>query len=103
MGLGFRRDDEGLYFDDRTLIRFLYTLERGPEQPLKPFSSLDSAFATMTSWEQSEPFFLVDDMEQRLTRGKAPAVLEKDGFPFLAIGSAEDRDMWRYQNVGHAP
>src|SRR5438132_1268986 len=33
---------------------------------------------------QSVPFFLVDDIEQRLTGGKAPAVFEEDRFPFLA-------------------
>jgi hypothetical protein len=35
---------------------------------------------------RSVPFFFVDDVERRLTRGKAPAVFEEDRFPFLAIG-----------------
>src|ERR1700730_14479014 len=35
---------------------------------------------------QSEPFSVVDDVDERLTRGKAPAVFEEDRFPLLAIG-----------------
>jgi hypothetical protein len=34
--------------------------------------------------EQSVPFFLIDDIEQRLTRGKAPAVVEEDRMNFAA-------------------
>src|ERR1700720_788900 len=41
----------------------------------------------------SEPFFLVDKVKQRLFGGKAPAVLYQHRLPFLAIGSAVNRDM----------
>ena len=51
----------------------------------------------------SIPFFFIDDVEQRLTRGEAPAVFQQDRLPFLAIGCAEDRDMRRDQHIGHSP
>src|SRR6516162_11816193 len=49
----------------------------------------------------SEPLFLVDRVKQRLSGGKAAAILYQYRLPFLAIGRAVDRDMRRDQHVWH--
>src|SRR6516164_5127849 len=51
----------------------------------------------------SEPLFLVDKVKQRLSGGKAAAILYRYRLPSLAIGRAVDRDMRRDQHVWHAP
>jgi len=51
----------------------------------------------------SEPLFFVDRVKQRLSGGKAAAILYQYRLPFLAIGRAVDRDMRRDQHVWHAP
>src|SRR5215469_16054249 len=51
----------------------------------------------------AEPLFLVDKVKQRLSGGKAAAILYQYRLPFLAIGRAVDRDMRRDQHVWHAP
>ena len=52
---------------------------------------------------RSEPFLLVDDIDERPTRGEAPAVFEEDRLPFLPVGGAKDRDVRGDQHVGHRP
>src|SRR5580700_1466191 len=51
----------------------------------------------------SEPFLLVDDIEQRLPGGKAAAVFDQHRLPFVAVGGAVDRNMRGDQHVRHAP
>src|SRR5580700_11982174 len=51
----------------------------------------------------SEPFLLVDDIEQRLSGGKTAAVFDQHRLPFVAVGGAVDRNMRGDQHVRHAP
>src|SRR6516162_4940854 len=51
----------------------------------------------------SEPLFLVDRVKQRLSGGKAAAILYQYRLPFLAIRRTVDRDMRCDQHVWHAP
>src|SRR5262245_32899130 len=51
----------------------------------------------------SVPFALVDDVEQRLARREALAVLQEHRLPLLAVGCTIDRDMRRDQDVWHRP
>src|SRR5712691_3499897 len=51
----------------------------------------------------SEPFLLVDDVEQRFPGGEAAAVFDQHRLPLVAIGGAVDRHMRGDQHVRHAP
>src|ERR1700730_13088209 len=51
----------------------------------------------------SEPFLLVDDVEQRFPGGEAAAVFDQHRLPSVAIGGAVDRNVRGDQHVQRVP